>query len=544
MDQALGSRRQQEGDSPESLFCFVPRPQFSRSHSNESNICSCPGSYSQRVVTGQTMAEIDRLSIQSHGIPSLVLMENAGRAAARRLLELYPQSRFLVLCGPGNNGGDGYVMARTLHVWGYPVKVAEVLPAKSPDCLTQKALWQTWTSQSPVDWQPDQRQSLGDYDVVVDAIFGIGQLRPLGPGVLQALRLAAEKPLVAIDVPSGLDADSGKIQPGCPQAAHTLTFGLTKFGHWLHPGAAHCGQVHLLEIGFPPFLLDAPETVACKTGSAQPWPSGILLGRSWADSSLPARPADSHKGQCGKVLLVAGSERYPGAAILAAKGAIRSGAGLVYLAVPPTLRHTLVGAVPEAIPVDVSDIGQLLPQMGAWAIGPGLGEDFDSAHLLSLIEKFDRPLLLDADGLRLLSGLRPRTGVVLTPHHGELARLLGCSVPEVAEDRLSSLSLACEKLGCTVLLKGKPTLVGSVGVLYLNSSGHRCLSQGGSGDVLTGCIATLMAQGLASPQAAGLGAFLHGRASELCAQAVGPRGVGASQIADYLPKAFGEIEQP
>ncbi|MCA9791812.1 MAG: NAD(P)H-hydrate dehydratase [Candidatus Eremiobacteraeota bacterium] len=468
------------------------------------------------------MAEIDRLTI-SDGLPGRVLMETAGRAVAREAA-WFGARRILVLCGPGNNGGDGYVAARHLHQHGFEVRLTRF--GAEPQGQDDAA--RNWELLAPLCLPCDDWSSLdlSEVDLVIDALFGTGLTRPLQGELAQGVdRLnRSGLPVLSVDIPSGVDSATGQVLGAAVAATRTVTFGLPKFGLLIGAGAALSGQVVVEEIGFSRRRLE---------GGA--W----RIGPDWVSNRLPQRPLDAHKGTCGRALVVAGSERYPGAAGMSALGALRGGAGLVTVAVPQVVKGWLESALLEAM--FMPRTAEMPLHADALCLGPGLDESDEASALCEyVLDSFYGPMVIDADGLRYVAG-KSHERHVLTPHPGEMARLLDCSTAEVQSDRVAAAREAARQTGAVVVLKGGPTLVAFADELYLNSSGGPFLAQGGSGDVLAGLITALLAQGCRTLEAAVMGVYLHGRAGELAATSLGPRGVPASAVAESIPLVYGEL---
>lgn len=482
-----------------------------------------------KLVTGAQMAEIDRRTIHDYGLGGEILMETAGRAVSNWLHRRGCQ-RVAFLCGPGNNGGDGLVAARAFAERGGRPQVfllaePERYSGEAAANLRRAEAWQLplrpW-SELPSDWN--------EYDFVVDALFGTGLKRSLEAPLQAQLQGLPRRRTLAVDIPSGLDSASGQPLGGfAVRAVTTLTFGLPKLGQVLQPGPEYCGEVEVVSIGFPPALLNSDE-----------WPGTLVtaaLVRQW----IPQRDARWHKGKSGRVLLLAGSVHYPGAALLCALGALRGGAGLVYVCVPPELVSPLMAVAPEAIPVPRSRLEDMLGQVDAWCVGPGLGPDEDTLDTVrSLLAKQTPPVVVDADALRALPE-RPGASTLLTPHHGELARLLRSSATDIERDRLGAALRAARQYGAAVLLKGAPTLVVTAqGGFLVSDTGTPVLAQGGSGDVLSGLAAALLAEGLSCATAGAAAAYLHGLAGRLGEV---PAGLGARNLAELLPQARARVER-
>jgi NAD(P)H-hydrate epimerase len=487
------------------------------------------------------MRALDRHTIETLAIPGEVLMESAGRAVAEAVLSLAPRE-VLVVAGGGQNGGDGLVAARHLRALGVPVRVALLA---EPQGAAAAELARARAFEVPVAHGPGFEPP-GEGGVIVDALFGTGLARPVAGAAAEAIAriAAAGRPVVAVDLPSGIDADTGQVLGAAVRAGITVTFGLPKPGLALEPGRSHAGRVVVARIG----IADAAPGVA---------PDAELWTVAAAAAQLPARPRDGHKGSFGHVLVVAGSEGKTGAAALAARAAVRGGAGLVTLACPAGLNDILEQKCTEAMTAPVADtpargfagaaeeaLVALAAERDVVALGPGIGRADETAKLVrALCTRVERPLVLDADGLFAFAGepaaLRGRRApTVLTPHPGEAARLLGCMNAEITRDRLGASRRLAAETGCIVVLKGAPTVTARPGAPPLvNPTGGPALASGGTGDVLTGLVAALLAQGLGAAEAAGLGVFLHGLAGDRIAAARGASGLAAEELADALPEA-------
>lgn len=459
--------------------------------------------------------------MERYGIPGHILMERAGQAAFALLRELWPQARhILVCCGPGNNGGDGYVVARLAHAAGLAVQLVELAPERLHGEAASAAARAAVVPRLPFP------AALEGCDLIVDALLGTGLSGEVQGGVREAIAAinASGRPVLALDVPSGLDADSGAIRGEAVRATVTLTFIGLKRGLFTGAGSDCCGRVQCDDLALPPTVFDALAPAAERL-SLQDY-------AHW----LQPRPRHAHKGQHGHVLVIGGEQGYAGAARLAAEAALRSGAGLVSLATHTAHAPAMAAARPEIMAHGVEDIHQLLPLLqraSVVAIGPGLGQGPWGQHMLGAVLESRRPLVLDADALNLLA-LEPlrHDAWVLTPHPGEAARLLGEDTAAVEADRFLALAGLQASFGGTVVLKGAGTLVlGPSGRTGLCAGGNPGMACGGMGDVLTGIIAGLMAQGLAPEAAAGLGVCLHAAAGDAAA-AEGERGMLAS---DLLP---------
>jgi NAD(P)H-hydrate epimerase len=500
-----------------------------------------------RLVGSAEMREIDRAAIEGFGIPGLTLMDRAGRAVAEAAESLAgARGRVVVVCGGGNNGGDGFVAARLLRGTGREAEVVALVPADRLSRDARAVREQAERAGVPID---DQGELLafeaGPGDVVVDAIFGTGLARaPEGAFAEAIARIVAQRArgarVVAVDVPSGLSADSGRPLGPCVRADRTVTFGFMKRGLFIYPGADYAGEVTVADIGIPPAAADRV-AITCE-----------MLTEPEARALLPPRRADAHKGDAGRVLVVAGSRGKTGAAHLALLGALRGGAGLVTLAAREEVLPFALSGLPEAMsqplpgtgPLARGDLDALVAAAkgaDALVVGPGIPRGAETAVLVrALLEKARVPAVLDADALnalaeipRLLEGLPP--GVVLTPHPGEMARLVGTSADQVQQDRIGIAAAKAREWGAAVVLKGARTVVAApAGPPAVVPTGNAGMATGGTGDVLAGLLGALLAGGLPASSAARVGAFVHGRAGDLAARTHGQRGLIASDLAASL----------
>lgn len=541
-----------------------------------------------RVCTSTQMAAIDRRTIDG-GVPALELMERAGAAVAGHVLDLLSEHQdghghghghaeghgcshdcghdhggdagaeeggdcgheatgpcVLVVCGRGNNGGDGLVVARLLAGEGVPVVVMLLAVPRELAKDARRNFERLPESIEVVqpraeDWPAVYAELAEGAGVVVDAVLGTGARLPLEAPLAALLRAMndAAVPTLAIDVPSGVHGDDGRVDPVAVAADVTVAIGLPKLGLLLAPGRDYAGRVEVEDIGLDP--------AACAE-LAGPW---HWQERAGYLALLPPRPTTIHKGACGHLLLVAGSRAYGGAAHLAGLGALRSGIGMLTLAAPEPLEVALRVALPEAVlcplpataagtlaPVDDSVARALLGRARALAIGPGLGDDeATDAWVRDFVQGTTLPMVIDADGLNALArgGREPAFGgrqVVLTPHPGEFARLTGLAVEDVVARRLELAAWAADRWGAVVVLKGSPAIIGVPGEgAWLNAAGDDALARGGAGDVLTGLIGGLLAQGLSAREAALLACYVHGLAGTAAAREVSSRGVLVREVA-------------
>ncbi len=507
------------------------------------------------VLDNERMREADRHTIEGLGVPSLVLMENAATGVVEAIRERFGEARrVLVAAGRGNNGGDGLAAARHLACGGVDVRVVLLAdPGRlSPDAAANLELARRFGV--PVeavpgdDLAPLERALAWPPDLVVDALLGTGLDRPLGGRLLEAARRinACGAAVVAVDVPTGLSGSAATPPGEHVEADLTVTFAALKVCHVLPPACLACGEVAVVEIGIPPAALEAA-----------PWgrwvePEDVAL---W----LPPRPLDGHKGTFGHLLVVAGSRGKGGAVAMAARAAVASGSGLVTMAVPEPLVPVVDAACLEAMSFALpatgdglvagpGELATLLPRMTAVAAGPGMGTGEGARETLEwLLDRWEGPLLLDADAVNLLAGRPERLAgrevpPVLTPHPGELARLLGVETREVVADRAAAAREAARRAEAVVVAKGHRTVIATPeGELLVNPTGDAHLASGGAGDVLTGLAGGLLAQRLEPVRAAAVAAWLHGRAGELGAGRW-PAAVPASRLPELVAAAWRELE--
>jgi len=479
----------------------------------------------------QTRA-IDHAAMQQPSCGGTALMERAGAAAFAMLRRLWPTAqRLAVLCGSGNNGGDGYVLARLAQLAGLHVRVAAV--AGAPRAGSEAHAARQWFMACGGVEHGDSAAVLEGADVGVDALLGTGLDRPPGGPIADAIAAinACGRPVLALDVPSGLDADTGRAPGAVVRADATISFVARKQG--LYTGAARdcCGRMAFDDLGVPALALDA-------AGEA---PAVLLDLPRLRAAFLPPRRRGAHKGDCGHVLVVGGDHGYGGAVRLAGEAAARAGAGLTSVATRPAHVPALIAGRPELMARGVdaaADLAPLLARASVLAVGPGLGQgDFGRALFGAALDS-GLPLVVDADALNLLAAApEQRSGWILTPHPGEAARLLGMPAAQVEADRYAAVRALQSRYGGVVVLKGAGTLVcdgrAPIGVVPYGNPG---MASGGMGDVLTGLIGALWAQGLPALAAAALGACLHGAAADAVAARRGERGLLAGDLLDALPQ--------
>jgi len=513
-----------------------------------------------KLVTAAQMRELDRRAIEDLGIPSLVLMENAGRSTYQVLRQEFPElsGEVAVLAGRGNNGGDGLVVARYLANEGLPVvvfllgekrllkgdarvnlQILSHLPVEVVEILEDSAL-------NPLFHR------LARAALVVDALLGTGLNAEVGGifrGVIERLN-HLRVPVLAVDIPSGLCADTGQPLGVAVKAQVTVTYGWPKIGQIIPPGRDYVGHLWQADIGIPPALAGEIPTALAEGAELRPL--------------LPPRPFAGHKGTFGHLVVVAASEGKTGAAALTGEGALRTGAGLVTVAVPASLNDILEVKLTEAMTLPLPEaqgrralgLAALEPLLefsadkSALALGPGLGTHPETQQLIrQLVRKVPQPMVIDADGLNALAGemscLTEAAGPrLLTPHPGEMARLVGGTPKDVQARRLEVAQEMAVRYGVVVVLKGAQTVVaGPDGRVSLNPTGNPFLASGGTGDVLTGLIGGYLAQRLDPWDAARLGVYLHGLAADFLMDKRGPGGLVAGDLVAVFPELVAEFTQ-
>lgn len=500
--------------------------------------------------TGAEMGRIDAYAIEACGVPARLLMEAAGRAVAQAVWRLYPEARRpLVACGGGNNGGDGFVVARLLRERGNACEPL-VLSLGRPERHSAEArenLELLMRAGAEILVSPDAKEvatAALSCDMLVDAVFGVGLSRPVEGALEEVLRVLSRSglPSLAVDLPSGISSDTGAPLGFALEAEAIVTLGLPKLGLAQRPWS---GEIWVADIGLPEAALE-------QAGVRQ-----RVMTRAAAAALLPSRPAEGHKGTFGHVLVVGGSEGKTGAAVLAAEGALRTGAGLVTVAAPRPLNPILEVKLTEAMSLPVGDerpffgaaaIEALLAEArarDALVLGPGIGRHPETERAArELLASMEGPVVVDADALNAFADrpeeLRGPGLRVLTPHPGEAARLLARSNTELQGDRVGAARELASRSGAVVLLKGARSVTAAPdGEVWLNPTGGPGLASGGTGDVLAGVVGALLGQGLVPLDAARLGAYLHGLAGDLGP----PAGGVASEVASRIPVAWREVQR-
>ena len=477
--------------------------------------------------TADQVRELDRIVIEERGIPSITLMERAGAGAFEVLTRRYPgATNLVVICGGGNNAGDGYVLARLAQQAGLDVRVVALVEPgqlKSDAAASAQKYLHTGTVQDAL--------SIDGADLIVDALLGSGLNRQVGGVFADAIGLinGSAVPVLALDIPSGLNADTGVCMGTAVRADTTVTFIGLKRGMFTGEGPDFCGEISFSDLATP---ADIHASVN----------AGVrLIEAKTVLQNLPARPRHAHKGRYGHVLVIGADYGYLGAAILAGSAAARTGAGLVTVATRVEHARSIPLFRPELMTAAVTsarDLDTVLNRVSVVAIGPGLGQSDWAMSLFAKVLQTRLPLVVDADALNLLAlEHQRRENWVLTPHPGEAARLLGMATGDIQADRFAAVTSLRDKFGGVAVLKGAGSLVAAAtGPLYLNRTGNPGMAGAGMGDVLTGIIAGLMAQGMAPGMAATSGVYLHGHAADLCAGA-GERGMLAGDLLSAIRSA-------
>jgi len=518
-----------------------------------------------RIVTSEEMRKLDSSAIKNYGIPGIVLMENAGLQVLNKITSILQGQiagkRIAVICGKGNNGGDGMVAARHLMNMGADVKL--FLLARPDEIkgdagvnliILQRMNAKIYLLLNEKDLHRLEISLIYSH-LVIDAIYGTGFKGNTNDMVSKLISMVNDnkRTVISVDLPSGMEADTGKVFRECIKANYTVTFGLPKLGMFLEPACRFVGELTIADISLPRKLVEDATL-----------PRQLITG-DWVRSKIIKREPEAHKGDFGHVLLLGGSPGMTGALCLAALGAIRTGAGLVTAGVPRSLNPILEQKLTEVMtkPLPESDKGyigrdaletilEMAVKADVVAIGPGMGVSPEGEVLLTeLLPRLNKPVVIDADGLNLLSKIvaadkkfaaKLPKDTVLTPHPGEMARLLQVSTEEVQKERIKIAENFAASWGITLVLKGAKTIVACPdGRTYLNTTGNPGMATGGTGDVLTGMIAGLMGQKYDCRTAAALGVFLHGLAADKAVCITGEYSLTAGDIIDYLPASILEI---
>lgn len=514
-----------------------------------------------KILTGSQMKYIDQKTIKELNIPGIILMENAGRCVANKVLEILKINKnniesknVFIICGKGNNGGDGFVAARHLLESGIQTSVLSIYEEKdlSGAALINHNILKNLTEIvyfSEINAEKF-RDMVSISIVIVDAIFGTGlssEVKGDLYNIIEDINKYSEGKIVSVDIPSGVDSNTGIILGNAVFADYTVTFLAPKLGSVVYPGAEYSGEVVTCNISIPEFLLKDQEY------------NISLITKDYAVNHLPCRPENSHKGMFGKVFNIAGSLGMTGAAYMSAISSLRAGAGYSILAAPKSIIPILSTMAPELIFVEMEESVDKCISMGALnlglekskdsdciLIGPGIGTslttvEFVVSFIQSLADR-NKKVIIDADALNCLAIKKDFVlplNSVITPHPKELSRLMDVPISEILNDHVKYVKQAAEKFNTTVVLKGANTLIAQPdGTLYINSTGNNALATAGTGDVLAGMITGLAAQGLELKDAAALGVYLHGLAGDIAAQELTEYSLIASDLLKYIPKAI------
>lgn len=512
------------------------------------------------ILTAAEMREMDRMTIEDFGLPGRVLMENAGRGFFQVLMETFPEITgrgVAIAAGRGNNGGDGFVVARYLAGRNIPVTVylladSRRLQGDAADNFRLLAPLDVKIRELPdLDAFSCVQDEMAGHAVWIDAILGTGLAAEVSGYFRSVIEFinSLSRPVLAVDIPSGVHSDTGGICGICIRAAATVTFAYPKIGHCLFPGAGICGNIHVIDIGIP-------NHIAARVGPRQ-----HLMTSAEIRALLKPRPHDAHKGRTGHMLAVAGGTGKTGAAALCALSGLRSGAGLVTLAVPETLYPLAAAHAPEIMTTPIYDNGTglfsnaglesimtLMEEKRVLALGPGMGTAPPTRDLLArLITQCRTPMVIDADGINIIAEnpdilLKTQADIILTPHPGEMARLVNTTPAAIQSDRIGHARQFAEKYKVCLVLKGARTIIARPdGHVYINTTGNSGMASAGMGDVLTGMIAGFMAQGYRPDEAARIGVYLHGHAADAVARENGPIGYIAGDVMAALPAAMGRL---
>lgn len=511
-----------------------------------------PFSQLQRLCTSSEMQAMDHRTIHNIGIPGIVLMENAAHSVADKVETLYlsqaPHSKILVCCGKGNNGGDGFAIARLLKNRGYHVSTMDTGMAKTEDALANQTLWGHFGQLLTWSGSQDTRH-LEQADIIIDAIFGTGLERDISGSYREWIEAInqTEAIRIAIDIPSGVHADHGQIMGVAIQCDQTITFQVAKQGCFQYPGVAYCGEVIAVPISIEPYW----EDTALPTYHVTP---------NFVRTCLPQRNPTAHKGSFGHLLTITGSAGMAGAALLSSYAAIKNGCGLVSACVPLVLRDSFLGQCPEVMTLSPSAdasthfteshlpfVENEIQKRDAVVLGCGLGNNPQTAVFVeTLLTTTEKPLLIDADGLNHISGehLKQRsTPTIITPHPRELSRLCGLSTEAIQQDRITTARKLAQEWNVVLLLKGANTVIASPdGQVFINSTGNEGMATAGSGDVLSGMIGSFLAQNHSPLEATLLGAYLHGLSGDCLKEALATSYMSALNLIHGLNEARLSLE--
>jgi len=511
-----------------------------------------------KVVLNEEMRKIDKQTIEKCGIPGIILMENAGLSVIEEILkEFDTDSKFTIICGRGNNGGDGFVIARHLYARGYDINVFVTGDPQniSGDALVNfNIIKKININIQIINCEEDiinLKESLIHNPITVDALFGTGlcsEVTGIGREVINLINQYSQY-VISVDIPSGICGDDGRVCGVAVRADKTVTFGLPKCGNIIYPGADYCGKLILKDIGIPNEIIDMMDL------------KHNIINRKLIESNLPIRKRDGHKGNFGKAHAIAGSLGMTGAAILTCKSALRSGLGLLKLYIAESLNFIIKANIPEAVTVPLQEmrkgviginhIDKIIEgsrSADVLTIGPGCGDTSELSEMLKrVLKELEVPIILDADGLNVLSRniewLRgKKSEVVITPHMGEMSRLTGLTIEEIKKDTIKIAKDFAHEWKVITVLKGASTIIADPsGEIYININGNPGMATAGSGDVLTGIITGLVAQGIKPLEAAITSVYIHGLTGDRVAERKGEYGLIASDMVEELPYPKGRV---
>lgn len=505
------------------------------------------------------MQNIDRRAIEGMKIPGLELMEAAGSRVVDAIVEQYGDITgqvITIVCGKGNNGGDGFVAARYLHEKGAKI---EIFLTGRVDTVEGDAKTNLKRAEK-IGLYVKEIDNIDDFsiddnpDIIIDAIFGTGFSGDIKTPYDEIISKINDHPasVVAVDAPSGLDGATGAVAEPCVRADLTVTFGLPKFGQAVYPGKEYCGLLLVADIGFPDEAIDQEDI------------DRYLLMEDEAAAMLSRRAPESHKGDFGKLFVLAGSEGYTGAAAMTAEAGLRSGTGLVVLGCPSGLNDIFEQKLTEVMTRPLPQVRkkrclalrglgearEMVKWADAIAVGPGIGTYHETRDLIfRLIAKLDKPAVFDADALNILAKnmdyLKGHSApLVISPHPGEMSRLTGKTIEQIEKNRIDIALEFADEFNLVCILKGAPSVIAAPsGQVWINPTGNEGMATAGSGDVLTGLIGGFLAQGLMDIDAAVLGCYVHGKAGDLAMENLGTRGMIAGDILHMMPLALRELEE-
>jgi NAD(P)H-hydrate epimerase len=508
-----------------------------------------------KLMTPEQMRMIDKRAIDEYSIPSILLMEHAAYNVFMSIKERYVHKNIVIVCGPGNNGGDGFALARQVEIWtDNNVKV--LLAAKPSELSKDGKVYYDICRHTKIDIIQVVTENietaykeLREADLIVDALFGTGLTRKIEGLYAEVICQMNASPAytISIDIPSGIDGHTGKVQGIGVQADKTITFALPKIGLYVYPAIDYTGEVEVVDIGIPKAIIDRAET------------SFYSIDKEAVKKLLPRRSTRSNKGTYGKVLIVGGQTGMSGAVVLTSKAALMAGAGIVTAAVPKAIHDIIEQKTTEVLSVPLQDkeghiskdadkeLRELIERHDVIAIGPGIGRNEDIKHLLLMILLSDKPCVIDADALfflrEMLEILKVRKApVIITPHPGEMSRLTHLSIDAILDNPLTITRDFAKNNHIVTALKIERTVVGDTeGNIYINRGGNSGMAKGGSGDVLTGIIAGLLAQKMMPKDAAVLGVYLHARAADIMKASRTEYTMIPSDLYKGLSKAFKEV---